>query len=86
MHVEPRTKRTYRISARTQARVRELSSRYGVASSQDGVVEAAVDQLYRAVEADAEATLWAEAAGDPEFRDEASALARILDRSEAWPA
>ena len=83
--MEPRTKRTYRISVRTQARVRELSSRYGVASSQDGVVEAAVDQLYRTVEADAEAAVWAEAAKDPEFRDEASALARILDRAEAWP-
>jgi hypothetical protein len=83
--MEPRTKRTYRISTRTQARVRELASRYGVAGSQDGVVEAAVDQLYRSVEADAEAARWAEAAEDPAFRDEAARLARVFDRAESWP-
>ena len=83
--MEPRTKRTYRISARTQARVRELRSRYGVASSQDAVIEAAVDRLYRAVETEAEAARWSEAADDPEFREEASAIARALDRAEAWP-
>lgn len=83
--MEPRTKRTYRISTRTQARVRELSSQYGVATSQDGVVEAAVDRLYRAVEAEAEAARWSEAAVDPEFHEEASALAALFDRAEAWP-
>ena len=83
--MEPRTKRTYRISPRAQARVRELASRYGVAASQDAVVEAAVDRLYREVEAQAEADRWAEAAVDPEFRDEASGIARAFDVAEAWP-
>jgi hypothetical protein len=83
--MEARTKRTYRISARTQARVRELASRYGIAGSQDAVVEAAVDRLYREVEAQAETERWADAAADPEFRDEAAGIARIFDSAEAWP-
>jgi hypothetical protein len=83
--MEPRTKRTYRISARSQARVRELTTRYGVASSQDGVVEVAVDRLYREVEAETETARWSEAADDREFRDEVSALARTFERAEAWP-
>lgn len=83
--MEPRTKRTYRVSARTQARVRELTSRYGVAGSQDAVVEAAVDRLYREVEAQAEADLWAEAATDAEFQNEVAGIARTFDAAEAWP-
>lgn len=83
--MEPRTKRTYRISARTQARVRELASRYGVGGSQDAVVETAVDRLYREVEAQAETERWDEAANDPEFRAEAAELARAFDAGEAWP-
>ena len=83
--MEPRSKRTYRISARTQARVRELSSQYRVASSQDAVVEAAVDRLYREVEAQAEADRWSEAAADEAFRDEAAQIARSFDAAEAWP-
>ena len=83
--MEPRTKRTYRISSRAQARVRELSSRYGVASSQDAVVEAAVDRLYREVEAQVEADRWGEAAADPAFRDEAAQIAREFEAAESWP-
>lgn len=83
--MELRTKRTYRISARTQDRVRELASRYGIAGSQDAVVEAAVDRLYREVEASAEGDSWAEAAEDAEFQAEAAATAQLFDRAEAWP-
>jgi hypothetical protein len=83
--MEPRTKRTYRLSARTQARVRELASRYGVAGSQDGVVETAVDRLYREVEANAEAERWAEAASDQGFRDEVAGIAHAFESTEAWP-
>jgi len=83
--MEPRTKRTYRISTRTQERVRELSARYGVAGSQDAVVEAAVDRLYREVEAQAEADRWADAAADPGFRAETEAIARVFDAAETWP-
>jgi DNA-binding PadR family transcriptional regulator len=83
--MEQRSKRTYRISARTQARVRELASRYGVAGSQDAVVEAAIDRLYREVEAQAEAERWSEAAADEAFRDEAAQIARAFAAAEAWP-
>ena len=83
--MDQRTKRTYRISARTQARVRELAARYGVASSQDAVVEAAVDRLYREVEAQSEADRWAEAAADPGFRAEVARIARAFDAGESWP-
>jgi hypothetical protein len=83
--VEARTKRTYRLSSRTQERVRELASRYGVAASQDAVVEAAVDRLYRDVEAQAEADRWEQSATDADFRDEIGAIARSFDAGEAWP-
>jgi hypothetical protein len=83
--VEARTKRTYRLSARTQARVRELSARYGVAGSQDAVVEVAVDRLYREIEAQTEADRWAEAAMDPEFQVEMADIARLFDDAETWP-
>jgi hypothetical protein len=81
-----RTKRTYRISPEAQARVRALAARYGVAASQDAVVEKAVDRLYRDVEAQAESALWRAAADDPEFRGEAADLARIFDTAGTWPA
>jgi hypothetical protein len=83
--MEARTKRTYRLSARTQARVKELSARYGVAGSQDAVVEAAIDRLYREVEAAAEGDRWAEAATDPTFRIEMGEIARLFDDAETWP-
>ena len=83
--MEARTKRTYRLSARTLARVKELSARYGVAGSQDAVVEVAVDRLYREIEAEAEGDRWAEAAMDPAFRIEIADIARLFDDAETWP-
>ena len=83
--MEARTKRTYRLTARTQARVKELSARYGVAGSQDAVVEVAVDRLYREIEAQAEAARWAEAAADPAFRAESADIARLFRDAETWP-
>ena len=84
--MEQRTKRTYRISARAQARVRELAARYGVAASQDAVVETAVNRLYREVEAQAEAEHWAQAREDPDFRAESADIARAFDPADTWPA
>jgi hypothetical protein len=84
--MEARTKRTYRLSPQAQARVRELSSRYGLAESQDAVVEVAIDHLYRDVEARAEEDRWAEAARDLDFLDEAAEIARVFGRDETWPA
>jgi hypothetical protein len=65
--------------------VKELSSRYGVAGSQDAVVEVAVDRLYREIEAAAEGDRWAEAATDPAFRTGIADIARLFDDAEAWP-
>jgi len=84
--MEARTKRTYRLSQRAQTRVRELAGRYSVASSQDAVVELAVDHLYREVEAAAEANRWTEAANDPVFRTEAADLEQSFANAETWPA
>lgn len=81
-----RTKRTYNLSERTVRRVRELASEYGTSSSQDGVVELAVDRLYRDVLDEAEARRWAEAAEDPEFRAEVERIGRTFDDRESWPA
>ena len=80
-----RIKRTYNLSAATVRRVRELAGDYGVAKSQDAVMELAVDRLYsqlRDLEEDAQ---WATAAQDPEFRAEMSALAADLRDGETWP-
>ena len=84
--METRSKRTYRLSTRAQARVREMAGEYGVGGSQDAVVEIAVDRLYREVEAAAEARRWAAAAEDPAFTGEVEELAREFAELEAWPA
>ena len=79
------SKRTYRLTGRAQARVRELAARYSIAGSQDAVVELAVDRLYREVEAAAEAREWAAAAEDPEFRADVDQIAREFADAETWP-
>jgi len=81
-----RTKRTYNLSQQTVARVRELSARYGAAPSQDGVVELAVERLYRDVREAEEARAWAEAADDPAFRAQMKQVARDYDEPDTWPA
>jgi hypothetical protein len=82
-----RTKRTYNLPERTVRAVRELAATYGVASTQDGVIELAVDELARRLREDAEAVLWAEAAADPTFRAESADLAAAYDAAgrETWP-
>jgi hypothetical protein len=84
--MEIRSKRTYRLSERAQARVREMAGEYGVGGSQDAVVELAVDRLYREVEAAAEAKRWAAAAADPAFTTEATDMEREFSGLETWPA
>lgn len=82
-----RTKRTYNLPERTVLAVRELAATYGVASTQDGVIELAVDELARRLREDAEAERWAEAAADPAFRAEAADLAVAYEAAdrETWP-
>jgi hypothetical protein len=84
----PKVKRTYNLSEHTVRRVREISDRYGLARSQDAVVELAVDELERQLKYAEETGMWAAAADDPEFRDEVRELEtsfRSADH-ETWPA
>lgn len=81
-------KRTYNLPPRTVSQVREMAERYGVAGSQDAVVELAVDELERRLRDELESAAWEAAAVDPLFRSEAEGLEgayRSADR-ETWPA
>jgi hypothetical protein len=82
-----RTKRTYNLPERTVLAVREMAATHGVASTQDGVIELAVDELARRLREDAEGERWAEAAADPVFREEAANLAAAYETAdrETWP-
>jgi hypothetical protein len=80
-----RVKRTYNLPEQTVHRVRELAAGGSVGSSQDAVVETAVERLYEQIRADDEARRWAEAANDPDFRADMTTIARELDDPDAWP-
>ncbi len=83
-----RMKRTYNLAPMTVHRVREMAERYGVASSQDAVIELAVDELERRIREQREADAWDQAAADPQFQsevDEVEVAYRSADR-ETWPA
>ena len=79
-----RTKRTYSLRPETVARVRELAARYG--SSQDSVVDRAVEELERGRRDEDEAHAWAQAATDPAFRRESAQIAATYDEPDRWPA
>ena len=83
-----RVKRTYNLAPSTVRRVREMVERYGVASSQDAVIELAVDELERRLRDEREAGIWERAATDPEFLAEADAFEAVYRTSdrETWPA
>lgn len=83
-----RQKRTYNLAPRTVRAVRELADEYHAAPTQDAVIELAVDELQRKLDAEAEARAWEAAAGDPDFIAEVADLEdayRSADR-ETWPA
>jgi hypothetical protein len=67
--------------------VRELAATCGVAPTQDGVIELAVDELARRLRDDVEAERWARAAVDPAFRAESTGLAESYEAAdgETWP-
>ena len=81
-----RSKRTYNLSPTTVQRVRALTERYGIARSQDAIVELAVDRLFRDVQAEAEAALWAESKADVDFQAEVRSMAAAYRDRETWPA
>lgn len=82
-----RTKRTYNLPERTVVAVRELAATYGLASTQDGVIELAVDELARRLREEVEGERWAEAARDPTFGREKADLAAAYETAdrETWP-
>jgi hypothetical protein len=82
-----KVKRTYNLAPSTVRRVREMAEEYGLAPSQDAVIELAVDELERRLRDEREGDAWAAAAEDPAFVAEADALAsayRSADQ-ETWP-
>lgn len=81
-----RIKRTYNLEESTIRHVRELSADYGLADSQDAVVELAVERLYREALDAAEAQAWSDAAADPRFGAEMRKIAADLDRDDHWPS
>ncbi len=81
-----RIKRTYNLDESTVRHVRELSSDYGVADSQDAVVELAIERLYQEALDRVESDRWAAAAADPAFVAEMREVAADLDGGDAWPA
>jgi predicted kinase len=83
-----RVKRTYNLAPRTVHRVREMAEQYGLAPSQDAVIELAVDELERHLREQREADAWGQASADPQFQSESEDLQaayRSADR-ETWPA
>ena len=80
-----RIKRTYNLSPQTVRRVAELAETYGVARSQDAVVDVAIDRLYEDAREHEDAELWANAANDPEFQAEIRQIERDFAGSELWP-
>jgi hypothetical protein len=79
-----RVKRTYNLAPATIRQVREMADDYGVAPSQDAVIELAVSELERSLREEREATAWDLAANDPEL----AALTGAYGSSdrETWPA
>jgi len=83
--VESRTKRTYNLRTVSVARVRELSAQYGLADSQDAVVELAIERLYRDAVAAREAAMWQAAGDDADFVSEMRDLEGEFRDRETWP-
>ena len=84
--VGKRVKRTYNLDSTIVQRVRELAGEYGVARSQDAVVELAVERLYAQMRDREEADRWAMSAQDSDFRAEAGEIAFEMRDGEAWPS
>ncbi|MGH2444965.1 MAG: hypothetical protein ACRDGD_02870 [Candidatus Limnocylindria bacterium] len=82
-----RVKRTYNLAPGTVKRVREMAERYGVAPSQDAVIELAVDELERRLREQQETDAWERAAADPSFGAEVEELAGAYGSAdrETWP-
>jgi hypothetical protein len=65
-------------------RVRELAARYG--TSQDSLVDTAIERLDRELSEQDEAERWAAAAADADFAVESRDIAAAFDDRDRWPA
>ena len=79
-----KTKRTYNLPLETVGHVKDLVAHGGFAASQDGIVEVAIERLYRDVREKEEAALWARASNDPEFQAEMEELAAEFRDAQGW--
>ena len=79
-----RTKRTYSLTPETLTRVRELAARYG--TSQDQLVDTAIERLYREAREEEESAAWLAAAEDPAFQEELRRLEAAFDSRDRWPS
>jgi hypothetical protein len=77
-----RVKRTYNLPERTVRLVRDLAAVHGLAETQDGVVELAVDELARHLREAEEARVWAAAAADAGFAAEGRSIERETTPTE----
>jgi Arc/MetJ-type ribon-helix-helix transcriptional regulator len=84
--VSTRVKRTYNLPEPVVHAVRELAAK-GIASSQDAVVELAIEELARRVREAEEEEAWSCAAADPLFKAEVGRLEREFASAgaETWP-
>ena len=82
-----RVKRTYKLSTEAVATVKRLAEDRTVATTQDGVVELAIQELARRVRDRGDAEQWARAADEPDFVAESEQLDKGLasDEHVAWP-
>ena len=81
-----RTKRTYNLSLEAVTHVRELAEQGKPGTSQDRIVELAIDRFYREAREHLEASQWKRAGEDPAFRLEMRDLAAAYADPESWPA
>ena len=75
-------KRTYNLTTEAVAHVRDMVGRGNLPASQDGVVELAIDHLYREVRDGDDAAAWAQAALDEAFINETRSIADELAHAE----
>jgi len=80
-----KTKRTYNLSVEAVAHVRDLAAKSQAGTSQDGIVELAIERLYRERREHEEAAQWARAREDPAFMAELKDIERTYRDLESWP-
>lgn len=78
-------KRTYNLTTEAVAHVREMVGRGELPTSQDGIVELAIDRLYRAVSDQDDVDRWARAAQDQVFIVEMRTVSADMAEAEARP-